>query len=372
MNVLSTMLALAAALAPAPIAAASGPVGRVSTGDGTALALPRTKVMVLGLGHLDTAPPSFRTSWLDPVLCRLRDYDPDVVLTEAMPGEQVMMLDAYAAYHGDAGKYGGPTLAMAKAAQGALGLDAGAALAAADKLAATPPRTPAERRRLAALFVAAAEPFSATVQWLRLPPAERKAGDGVDADLAKRLDRFAGLRNEMTSIAARLAAEGRLQRLYGAGDHASDVVQPDFAALSAAVAATPGQKESFNHDTPAFRAVPEDAMTLATAAQVMPVLRWKNSARFATMDADAQWFSMLRSPSMGAVGRQRVAAWEAQNLHMATVIRERTAAIPGGRALLVVGAAHKPFIERYLATFADVELVSAAAMLDRRPASCPA
>ena len=73
---------------------------------------------------------------------------------------------------------------------------------------------------------------------------------------------------------------------------------------------------------------------------------------------------------MGRAGRQSVAAWEAQNLHMATVVREVTAAFPGGRALLVVGAAHKPFIEAYLRQLADVEIVAAAAMLDATPAGC--
>lgn len=336
------------------------------------LALPATKIMVLGIGHLDGAPANFETAWLEPVLCRLRSFSPDVILTEAMPGEQVMMLESYSGYHGDAGKYGGPTLTMARAAQAELKLSAGEALVKADALAAAHPATASERRRLAALFVAAAEPFSATVQWLRLPAVERIAGDGVTPDLAKRLDRFAGLRSEMTSLAARGAADRGLERLYGAGDHASDVVLPDDAVFRAAVAASPGQKEQFAHDTAAFRAVPQETMKLASADEVMPVMRWKNSARFGELDADSQWFSMLRSASMGRVGRQRVAAWEAQNLHMATIIREATAAIPGGRALLIVGAAHKPFVERYLRTFGDVEIASSSDLLASVPAGCAA
>lgn len=334
------------------------------------LALPATKVMVLGLGHLDGAPENFQTAWLEPVLCRLRAYAPDMVMIEAMPGEQVMMLDSYAAYHGDAGKYAGPTLAIAKAAQAELKLTAGQALREAERLAAAKLSTAAQRRRLAALFAAAAEPFSATVQWMRLAPADRVAGEGVTADLVKRLNQFAGLRNEMTSIAARLAADRGLERLYGTGDHSSDVVQPDFAAFSAAVDATHGLKAQFSHDTPAFRSVREDAMKLAAADEVMPSLKWKNSTRFQILDADAQWFSMLRSPTMGALGRQRVAAWEAQNLHMATTIREATASIPGGRAVLVVGASHKLFVERYLRALSDIEIVSSTEMLAGTPKGC--
>lgn len=335
------------------------------------LGLPPTKVMVFGVWHLDAAADSFKVAWLEPVLCRLRTYKPDLILTEAMPGEQVMALDAYAAYHGEAGQYGGPTLEMAKTAQAQLQLSAAQALVRADSLAAKGNLTPAQRRQLAVWFVAAAEPFSATVQWLRLAPAERIAEDGVSLALVKRLNRFIGLRSELTSMAARLAADLGLERLYGAGDHASDVALPPNAAMNAAVAAEPGLKELFNHRTATFASIPEDTMKLRSAEQVMPVFKWKNSAKFGALDADAQWFSMLRSKKMGRLGRQRVAAWEAQNLQMAVAIREATAPIAGGRALLIVGAAHKPFIEAYLRSFTDVEIVSVPALLESRNGDCP-
>lgn len=334
------------------------------------LGLPQTKVMVLGISHLDAASAEFQLAWLEPLLCRLRAYNPQIVLTEALPGEQVMGLDAYAAYHGDAGKYAGPTLEMAKAAQAELHLNAAQALVKADSLAQKKELLPAQRRSLAALFVEAAEPFSATVQWMRLSPADRIAQDGISASLAKRLNRFAELRSELSSIAARLAADVGLERVYGAGDHASDVVLPANTDMQNAVNAEPGLKDLFNHHTAAFRAVPEDSMKLGNPSQVMPVLKWKNSARFGELDADAQWFSMLRSIKMGKVGRQRVAAWEAQNLQMAVAIREATAPMAGGRALLVVGAAHKSCIEAYLRMFTDIEIVSVPDLLDSTPEGC--
>lgn len=334
------------------------------------LAIAPTKVMIFGLTHLDTAPATFQTAWLEPVLCRLRTYKPDLILTEALSGEQVMGLEAYAAYHGDAGKYAGPTLQMAKTAQTDLHITAAQALVQANELCKKGELTFAERRRLAGLFVAAAEPLSAAVQWLRLPSAERIGTDGISPALAKQVTLWANLRNEMASIAARLAADLGLQRVYGAGDHLSDVAQPDFAVMKAAIGAEPSQVDLFNHNTPEFRAVPEEAMKMATAAEVMPALKWKNSPRFAELDTDAQWLSMLRSEKIGRVGRQTVAAWEAQNLRMAVTIRETTAPIPGGRALLIVGASHKPFIEAYLRAFTDIEIVSVPALLNAKPVGC--
>lgn len=191
--------------------------------------------MVLGIWHLDAASKNFQTAWLEPVLCRLRAYNPQVILTEALPGEQVMGLDAYAPYHGNASMYAGPTLEMAKTAQAELHLSAAQALVKADSLAELGQLSPAQRRQLAALFVVAAKPFSATVQGMRLRVNDRIAQDGISASLAKCLTRFTELRNKITSIAIRLAAGVSLQSVYGAGDHDSDMALPNSKDITGSV-----------------------------------------------------------------------------------------------------------------------------------------
>jgi hypothetical protein len=334
------------------------------------LAVAPTKIMVFGITHLDSQPKVFDPAWLAPVMCRLKAFGPDTIFTEAMSGEQLAMLDAYKAVHGDAGKWAGPTLTIAKDAQMSLGLSAPEALAEANVLSGRKDLRFAERRRLAALFLAAAEPFSAATQWLQLPPGERVAKDGPTDKMATMISRFGKGRGELTSMAVPLAVSLGLARVYGAGDHASDIALPDNEAFDAAVKATPGQIALFNKDTPRLRPIGSKALVIDESGKVMPVFQTLNSARYAALDADAQWMSLLRSRQMGAVGRQRVAAWEAQNLHMVTVIRETTAATPGGKAVLFVGAAHKPFIEAYMRSLSDVEIVSVPAFLGNKPAGC--
>lgn len=106
----------------------------------------------------------------------------------------------------------------------ATGLDVPAATAEIDRLLvtwhATP--TPSQPRRLAALFLAGGEPVSALVQWLRLPKAERRTGDGMDSILVAALnDRSGGRRkgSEDTMIAAPLAAALGLERVHSMDDH---------------------------------------------------------------------------------------------------------------------------------------------------------
>src|SRR3546814_14542299 len=57
---------------------------------------------------------------------------------------------------------------------------------------------------------------------------------------------------------------------------------------------------------------------------------------------------MLNRPSPDQVGRRRVALWEVRNLRMVANIREVAARHPGGRVLVIVGSAHKPWFDAYL------------------------
>jgi hypothetical protein len=67
------------------------------------------------------------------------------------------------------------------------------------------------------------------VQWLRLPQAERRVGDGLDAALVDALDqrRFGrGPRGEDMLIAAPLAAALGLERVVSMDDHTTSDVPP--------------------------------------------------------------------------------------------------------------------------------------------------
>lgn len=334
------------------------------------LAGPTTKVMVLGTSHLDNAPKGFDPAWLAPVMCRLQAYAPDAIMIEAMSGEQLTQIDAFKAVRGNAGKWGGATLDIAKDAQASLGINPAEALAQADVLAAKSGLSTSERRKLAGLFLAAAEPFSAATQWLQLAPADRVAGDGVTEKMKKMIEFIGAGRGEMSSMAVALAVQLGRPRVYSVGDHLSDMALPDDDAFGTALKANPAIIAGLNKTTPELALYSSKALAIDAPDRVMPFFRTLNSPTFGRLDAQAQWLSLQQTPSMGAVGRQRVAAWEAQNLHMATGVREVTAPTPGGKALLIVGAAHKAFIEAYLRSMTDIEIVSVPAMLDATPAGC--
>ncbi|HAT31621.1 MAG TPA: hypothetical protein DCW29_12435 [Janthinobacterium sp.] len=118
------------------------------------------------------------------------------------------------------------------------GLDVPAATREIDAILAHWPSAPtsAQRRKLASRFLAGREPASALVQWLRLPEAERRAGDGLDVSLVALLDKFHTWHKEDGLIAAPLAARLGLERVVPMDDQAENLPVDDDKAYGDAIA----------------------------------------------------------------------------------------------------------------------------------------
>ena len=269
-------------------------------------------VLVLGTPHLSGWPKDVSPD-LRPLIDRLATWRPAIITVESLSGSQCEMLRRYRQRYTDTAESYCWDPAPARAATG---LDVASATEEADKLLAEWPAapTPAQRRHLAAVFLAAGDQASALVQWLRLPAAGRRAGDGLDAALVARLELRRTRRNEVDQIAAPLAVRLGLDRIYAVDDHSADFEPRDAKAYGAALQAA-----------------------------------WANPAS-----------ARLKA---GGYARRYAGWWETRNLRMVANIRDAVAHQPGARTLAIVGASHKGCYEAYLHQMHDVRLVDAAAVL---------
>lgn len=323
-----------------------------------------TEILVLGTTHLSGLADSFQPDWLAPLIDRLAAFKPDVITVEGLSSEECQHLTLYAAvYPGVANDYCSRFKAMTAVAGPAMGLAPPAAEAAArDALVHWPASpTPADRRRLAALFAAAGDPASALVQWLRLPAAERRAGDGITAPLADMLVTISTFHNENYLIGAALAARLGLERVCACDDHTSDRITAE---------APPGYddvlKSVWSGDRPPLA---QQAANMEKAldgpASVLALYRFMNRPDVLRQYVEADFGRALVEPSAQHQGRRYVAWWETRNLRMIANIRAASGNHPGGRVLTIVGASHKPYFDAYLAMMSDMKLVDAAAFLAR-------
>lgn len=315
-------------------------------------------VLVLGTPHISGWPPAVPPEAFEPLLDRLAAWRPDAIAIEALSGVQCDLLRRHPSFHAEtASSYcWDPALAAA-----ATGLDVPAATAEAARLLAAWPAQPsaAQRRRLAAVFLAGGEQASALVQWLRLPVAERRAADGLEEALVSRLEELRGRRNENYWIAAPLAARLGLERVHAVDDHSSAITIADEDAYAAAI------RSAWDNPTTRQRREAEEALTnsIEDGADVVAAYRSYNQPEQAMIAYNSDFGAALAEPSPQGFGRQYVGYWETRNLRMVANVREVIASAPGQRVLAVVGASHKGYYEAYLDQMHDVVLVDALAVL---------
>jgi hypothetical protein len=323
----------------------------------------QNEIMVLGTAHLAQLPSTFLPASLDILKERLFAWKPRIVAIESMSGTQCDMMRRYPQrYDGVMQQFCTWDPAPARAATG---LDVPGATVEMDRLLASWPAEPtsSQRRRLAATFLAAGEPVSALVQWLRLPQAERRVGDGLDATLVEALDkrRFGrGPRGEDTLIAAPLAAALGLDRVVSMDDHTlSDVPPPHQDGYDEAIAAAWNNPANAERQRMYKRLLAD----VSSAENVMSLYRAVNDPSHAMVIYAADFGAAINETSPQQFGRGYVAYWETRNLRMASNIREAIGNHPGNRTLVIVGWSHKAYLEAYLNQMHDVRIVSSDQLL---------
>lgn len=317
------------------------------------------EVMVLASPHLSQLPDSFRPEMVEPLVSRLVEWRPRAVATENSSG---LLCDAMkrqpARYSEQSSQY----CFDPSDAEQATGLDVPAANAEAERMLAGWPQepTPAMRRRLAAVFLAAGEPASALVQWLRLPEGERTADGILAPELATYLDGRMTRENETDLIGARVAARSGLERVWSVDDQSIYMGElSDEEAYGAALT------RAWDNPATKARLARSEALeeSLAQPNGLLNIYRAYNSPTYALEAYQSDWGAALTEPSPPAYGRRYVSYWETRNLRMVANIREVLGRDPGTRMLAIVGASHKGYYEAYLSQMRDVELVDAMTVL---------
>lgn len=309
------------------------------------------EVLVIGSPHLSGLPDSFRPEMVEPLLERLVGWHPTAIASEDISGLQCDAMRRQRERQAEAVE----TYCYDPMAAGrSIGLDVTAANAEGERILANWPNapSPAQRRRLALVFLAAGEPASATVQWLRLPAAERRADGDLTKELATALEVRTKRKSETELVAAQLAARSGMERVWSVDDQSFVGAPVNEKAYGDAVARA--------WDNPAAKArAAADAALYAGLKRpngLLELYRALNAPSYQIQAYQSDWGAALTETSTQGYGRRYVGYWETRNLRMVANIREILGRAPGTRLVAIVGAPHKGYYEAYLRQMRDVTL----------------
>lgn len=315
---------------------------------------PRAQVLVLGTVHLREMPKSFKPESLEPLLDRLAAFKPQIITIEAISGEGCDLMERQPTIYDpkDVAIYCRST----EQAKAATGLDVISAIAQVKKTLASWPSepTPAQRRHLAALFLAANDSASALTQWLQLPQAERHAGDDLDDALTATLNALMTNHNEDYQIAARLAARLGLERVYPVDDHTGDnITIADVKAYGTAI------ESAWNAASATAMPIRRREEALRKSGDMLALYRYINSPDYLSTEIKIDFGAALKDKSPQHYGQRYVAGWETRNLRMVSNVRAAFRDEPGARVLSIVGASHKPWFDTFLGEMQGVDVIDA-------------
>jgi hypothetical protein len=319
----------------------------------------QTEVLVLGTSHLSEYRDELRPEHLQRLIALLVDWAPTHVAVESLAADEIALLAELEAHDSAAAQvldmFGRGTLTAGRTMQRVLGVDRVAAGRNARAMAAHDVLSDDERVVLTGLLIAAYEYNSATLQWSRLPEEVRRRDGPLPPELRDALNRRLGSASEIVTLALPVARSLGLPLLHSMDSQFDGVrtlsvpreqlyallTHPDRARLQDAAA-----REHADH-------VRREAFA---AGDLLAMYLYANSDAHHGGDV-TQWNWLFEPEHASGLGRLRYALWELRNMRQAMHIIDIAATGGAERLLVIVGSAHKPYLDRVLATQLSVRLV---------------
>ncbi len=317
---------------------------------------PRTEVLVLGTPHLASVE-GFQPRFASPVIDVLETFRPTIVCVEVMPGEDLAaMEEAGGASEEIAEMFAKEPMALGRGLRESMKVSRLEALRRAGQIRDGRAPSNDERAKLVSYLMAAYDYSSAMLQWSYLPAEFRASTPLVPDEVKAWLEKRLASNNELATVAIPLARRLGLQSLEPVDSHRS--------AAKLLAAGEEAMAELFGHplQKEASKAAVYSRSNAAIASGVaaedfLPVYRHFNSSAYLDGDVEAQWAWYWKSRLDSGLDRLRFALWERRNIDIAARVVEQTASARAERVLLIIGSAHKPFVEEILGRLVHVRLV---------------
>lgn len=331
-------------------------VGLLSASTATA-----ATVAVVGVPHLASLDPAPTLAQRQAVVNLLASFEPTIVCIEAMPGERIEQFLEKPDQHGKLLRHFGLTAVMIGPEQQVrLGLSRQDARAAASELERQGSSLDTDQRlRLIGLQLAAFEPWSALLNWTYLDESGQAMAASVLGDSAvERLQQLAKSSNEVVTLAIPLARRTGLRRVCAVDSFVDEATVQTLAGELMPIIRDAGVQAGIK----AFEKEQSANWSPEGDGGLVQLLAWMNSDQWAQRDRTTQWD--IFDSGIHDAASSRLMLWHARNSEIITWLFRAIAEVDGERPILIIGGAHRPFIEQALEAHRWVDVVPASLLIE--------
>jgi hypothetical protein len=312
----------------------------------------------LGTSHLGNIE-GFKTSMLDKVITRLDSFNFEVIGIEKMSGELLNDIKSRndQAFDGiTKGKFGVRYLEVAdtiRIHRQVTFLDAEKFIL---KLLTKKKLDSKDRKQLIFNYLRITDLPSAVLQYAMIEDKSTFTTE-FEKYITGILEKEMTSKNEYYSLAMQLAIKEKLNRLNPIDNFQDESLlfkyYPNFMEDFKANA------ELFSNinELPVFQKVNELTKSSIKSGDFFNLYSFLNSTEYKNGDFNAQWKIWLETDFKSGSNKARYYLWEMRNLSIAANILNLVARNPNKKILIIIGASHTGFLEKYLMQVEKIELL---------------
>lgn len=319
--------------------------------------LEKTKVLILGTYHLNQIN-DFKPEMLNRLIERLDRYKFDAICIENMSGELLYDIQSRndIAYKDIIEDFGGNRLKLADSVQSKLKISFLEAQKKSKEMLDKKHLSDSERMDLINYLIASTDLASATLQYSYL---NNSTTNNVEENnfTYNQLENLRNSSNEIYSLAVRFAQSQNIQKLKYIDNLQDETLlfkyYPEF------IQDFKNNQELFKdlQYKPVYMEIKNKVEQGIKAQNLYDLYLFLNSPEYQAQDFDAQWAIWFKTNFPSGSDRARYSLWEMRNLQITANILQITALYPKQNILVIIGASHKSFIEKYLEQIPDIELL---------------
>lgn len=320
----------------------------------------QSEVMILGTAHLSRFRDELRPEHLESLLALLESFAPTRIAVETLTANEVAILAERKGHDPAAAEvinlFARRILDSGRTMQQAWGIERVSAERRSLMLLDKGSLSLKQRRELIGYFLAAYEFDSALLQWSYLSHEDRAQAEALPADIRRSLDRALAQTSEMPWLALPLARRLGLQQIYPIDSQYDGVRTLSFPSESIEELFSDPMLYREGRDPDEESRVERVEKHSLASGDLLPLFLHLNSHEGQLRDVK-QWNRLFGLRHSSGLDRFRYAMWEVRNLLAATNIIDAAASGMPERLLVIVGASHKSYLDRILATQLSVRLV---------------